>query len=230
MSSTQRLSLRPAAPDTTVRALLACGIVSSLLYAVANDALAVARYPGYDPVSQVVSELTTTGTPTRAPLLVVGLVWAVLLGAFGAGVWRAARGRRGLRVTAGLLMGYAAVQPLWIPFPMSPRGEIPTAAGPAGAVHVALAAATVAIMFTAMGFGAAALGRRFRRFTAGAAVAALVSGAYTFATVPRFQAGDPTPWAGLAERVTIAAWLLWIAVLGATLLRERTTEREETGS
>jgi hypothetical protein len=220
MSSTQRLPARMTTPDTTGQALLVCGIVSSLLYAVANDAIAVNRYPGYDPLSQVVSELTSPGAPSRAPLIAVGLVWAALLGAFGVGVWRASRGRRALRVAAGLLIGYAAAQPLWIPFPMSARGEIPASAGLADTVHVGLAAATVLLMFTTMGFGAAALGRRFRRFTAATAAVALAFGAYTFTTVPTFQAGDPTPWAGLAERVNIFAWLLWVAVLAAALLRE----------
>lgn len=43
--------------------LLACGIVSSLLYAVMIWEI---RYDGYSPLSQVPSELTAIGAPTRA--------------------------------------------------------------------------------------------------------------------------------------------------------------------
>jgi hypothetical protein len=53
---------------------------------------------------------------------------------------------------------------------------------------------------------------------------------------PKVPAGDPTPWLGFYERISLYAWLLWIAVLAIMLLRaqdrtERPTpaEREPAG-
>jgi hypothetical protein len=53
---------------------------------------------------------------------------------------------------------------------------------------------------------------------------------------PKVPAGDPTPWLGSYERISLYVWLLWIAVLAIMLLRaqdrtERPTpaEREPAG-
>ena len=52
------------------KVLLVCGIASSVLFALMIWAI---RYPGYNPFSQVPSELTGIGAPTRA--LWVRLAW-----------------------------------------------------------------------------------------------------------------------------------------------------------
>ena len=36
--------------------------------------------------------------------------------------------------------------------------------------------------------------------------------------------GEPTPWMGLAERLSIAPWLLWMAVLAVMLMTARYAE------
>jgi len=46
----------------------------------------------------------------------------------------------------------------------------------------------------------------------------LAAGAVTSMDAPKLQANFPTPWMGVWERVNIVAWLLWVAVLSATLL------------
>jgi len=50
----------------------------------------------------------------------------------------------------------------------------------------------------------------------------LVFGALTGMQAPKVPAGEPTPWMGLFERVSLWAWLLWMAVLAIILLRDRT--------
>ena len=69
----QRRSTAASAPrdvsgEAWRKALPACGIASSLLYAVMIWAI---RYEGYNPVSQVPSELTAIGAPTER-------LWALL--------------------------------------------------------------------------------------------------------------------------------------------------------
>jgi hypothetical protein len=57
--------------------LLACGVLSSLLY-VATDALGAMRREGYSYVSQTVSELSAIGAPTRPLVGALFLAYSVL--------------------------------------------------------------------------------------------------------------------------------------------------------
>ena len=100
---------RAAAPWSLRNVLLGCGVLSSALY-LSADVLAWQRYEGYSPVSQNVSELLATGTPTR-PLMVALLVVAynLLVIALAAGVWASPGRKLALHVTEALLVIYAVV-------------------------------------------------------------------------------------------------------------------------
>lgn len=90
------------------KALLACGVVSSLVYAAA-DVLAGVFYPVYhDYISQMVSELMARGAPTRALMVRLFLPYNLLVFLFAAGVW-ASGARRAIRLTAAALFGYATM-------------------------------------------------------------------------------------------------------------------------
>ena len=102
------------------RALLLCGVISPLLYAVA-DTLAGVLSEGYSFRDQTISELGAVGTPSR-PLFAALLVAVYLLfTGFGVGIWKSAQNRNRLRVTAALLIAlgvlaltvgqFAAMQP-----------------------------------------------------------------------------------------------------------------------
>jgi hypothetical protein len=52
-------------------------------------------------------------------------------------------------------------------------------------------------------------------------VTALVFGALTSTHAANIGNGDPTPFMGLYERISVGTWLLWIAVLSMILLRGR---------
>lgn len=69
------------------KSLLACGLLSSLLY-VAMNVFVPMQYDGYSSVSQTVSELSAAGAPTRPLWVSFAILYSLLLGAFG---W--ARGR-----------------------------------------------------------------------------------------------------------------------------------------
>jgi hypothetical protein len=69
------------------KALLVCGIASSLLYAVMIWAI---RYEGYKSVSQFPSELTAIGAPTQRLWALLAPICTLLVAAFGWGIWRSA--------------------------------------------------------------------------------------------------------------------------------------------
>src|SRR6266496_2405081 len=103
------------------KVLLICGILSSLLY-VGTDVLGAMRWEGYSYTAQAVSELSAIGAPTRPLVVPLFLTHGVLQIAFGLGVWMSAGRKRGLRITAGLLVGIGLVDLVASFFPMHLRG------------------------------------------------------------------------------------------------------------
>ena len=88
--------------------LLACGILSPLLYAVA-DGLAGSGWEGYSFRDRAISELGAIGAPSRPLFSLLLLVVYLLLLAFGIGVRRSTAGRRAVRVVGGLLIALAVM-------------------------------------------------------------------------------------------------------------------------
>jgi hypothetical protein len=198
--------------------LLACGILAALVYLIAHDVLAALFYDGYSASSQTVSELTSVGAPTRTAALAVELTSDALLVAFGIGVVQSARGRRSLRVVGACLIGYGAMFPLWLPFPMTARGTAAPGATDLG--HVVLGTISIALMLTAIGFGAAAFGRGFRVYSTVTWFAVLVFWVWSGSYGGHIATGQATPWLGVVERVALVSWLGWVLVLAVLLLRE----------
>lgn len=198
------------------RVLLACGILSSLLYA-ATDALGGMRYEGYSFTSQAVSELMATGAPSEAFVDPLFIAYGVLALAFGVGVLLEGAGRRrALRISGALLMGHAAIGftgPTL--FEMHQRG----AGTPGGdAPHIVLTSALVLLSLLAIGFAAFALGRRFRIYSFATLLTLVVLGALSAPYGARLSAGQLTPGFGIVERVLIYSSMLWVAVFAVALL------------
>jgi hypothetical protein len=208
----------------TVReALLACGVLYALLYPIVNDAIAATLYDGYSRISQAVSELSATGAPTHALLIAVGPVFSLLLIGFGLGIWRSAHGKRSLRIAAALVVAHGAMSFLWMFGPMSQR-EVLAAGGATSAdtMHLVLSAATGLFVAAYVATTAFAFGWVFRLYSVVTIATALVFGLLS-AQVDKIEAGDPTPYMGLLERIGIGAWLLWMAVLAVVLLRSESS-------
>jgi uncharacterized membrane protein len=74
-------------------------------------------------------------------------------------------------------------------------------------------------MLLAIGFGAAAFGKRFRLYSIATIALLVVSGALTGLEAPRIAANLPTPWVGVWERINIGVFLLWVVALAIALLR-----------
>lgn len=199
--------------------LLACGIVYAVLYPVANDLVAATMYDGYDRISQAVSELSATGAPPRPFLAAAGLVFSVLQLGFGIGIWQSAHGKRSIRVTGALMFAHGVMSLLWFFAPMSPR-EVIAAGGAtsADAMHLALGAGTGLFVAAYVTTFAVATGWAFRVYSLVTLATAVVFGMLS-AQVDKVEAGDPTPYMGLLERIGIGAWLLWMAVVAVILLR-----------
>jgi hypothetical protein len=201
--------------DTPRKALLVCGVASSLLYA---SMIWGIRYEGYSPISKVPSELTAIGAPTQALWARLGWIYTVLITAFGIGVWKSAGENRAVRVVGGLILAYASLGLLWPFAPMHQREVLAAGGGtPSDTLHQVLAAVTVFFMFLAIGFGATAFGKRFRLYSIVTIVVLLVFGGLTFLEAPRLQMNLPTPWIGLWERINISVFLMWIVALAAIL-------------
>ncbi|HEU4902700.1 MAG TPA: DUF998 domain-containing protein [Flavisolibacter sp.] len=204
---------------TTKRILLFCGILSSAWYVVIN--LFVPRYfPGYHSASQVISELSAIGAPTRTLWIVLTTPYTLLMIAFGWGVWKSAATNRRLRIAGGLLIAYSALGVLWPFAPMHLRETL--AAGGAtwsDTLHIALGVATEILYVFALGFAAAALGKPFRLYSIITLVVLFAFGTLTFLDAPGIAANRPTPWIGVWERINIGVFLLWVVVLALLLLR-----------
>lgn len=200
------------------RILLACGIVASLLY-VAVDVVAAIRYPDYHSfTARAISELMARGAPTERLVDPLLLAYGVLMIGFGVGVWLSGSARR-VHVTAGLLIAYAAIGLLGPTlFEMDVRtGGPPTAAD---VRHIGLTAVLVVFIFAAVGTGASIRGRGFRDYSYATLAIMLVSGILT--GVAMRGPGPLARWVGVAERIDIGAFMLWVIVLAISLARERT--------
>lgn len=205
----------------TRKALLACGILSPLLYAVA-DAVAGMGWEGYSFLNQTISELGAIGAPSRRLFTLLLVPAYLLLTAFGVGVWKSAAGRRGVEVAGGLIVALGVMAlAVGIFVPMRPRG---TEQGLAGALHLVEGLVAVTLTVAAIGFAARALGRRFRLYSIATIAVVLIFGAWSGIDAPRLEAGLATPWLGVKERVFWYAYQLWFAVLAVRLLRERPSE------
>ena len=199
------------------KALLACGIASSLLYGAMIWGI---RYEGYSLVSQVPSELTAIGAPTQRLWALLGPIYTLLVTAFGWGVWQSAGRNRIARTAGALILAFGSLGLLWPFAPMHQREVLAAGGGTlCDTMHVVLGGVTVLLMFLAIGFGAAAFGRRFRLYSIISSVVLLAFGVLTFLEAPRLEANLPTPWIGLWERINITVFLLWVVVLATGLLR-----------
>lgn len=207
----------------TRKLLVSCGIAYPVVYVLTNDLVAATSYAGYSRMDQAVSELSAISAPAQTFLMAMLPVYTVLMIAFGVGVWRSAIGGHALRLTGGALVAFGVTGVLWLPFPMSRREDIATssAVSASDVGHLVLSGVTALLIVAMCLAGAAQFGRWFRVYSAATvSVVLLFSGVLTGIQSAKLSDGDPTPLLGFYERVGIGAWLLWLAVLAITLLRD----------
>jgi hypothetical protein len=217
-SGHERSKFAAGVRGTLTRPLLVCGVVSAVLYAFML-VFVPAYWAGYSSASRTVSELSAIGAPTRSLWVSLGILWTLVYFGFGWGVWLSAGGSRALRV-AGAVIIAACIFGLFWP-PMHQR-EALAAGGKTltDTLHIVWTAGNGILTLLAMGFGAAALGKRFRLYSIVTMVILVVAGALTSRDAHGVDANLPTPWVGVWERINIGAWLLWVVVLAVTLMRQ----------
>jgi hypothetical membrane protein len=199
------------------RVLLVCGILSPILYAIA-DVLAGSRSEGYSFRDQTISELGAIGAPSRPLFSALLLVVYGLMVAFGLGVWKSADGNRRLKVVGALLVGLGVTALTGGQLAaMRMRG---TEQGSAGAMHLIEGMAAMLMIFTAMGIAATVFGTGFRLYTIATIVLALGFGAWALSEAPRIEQGLVTPWVGVKERIFWYGYQSWFIVLALRLLRQ----------
>lgn len=200
--------------EVTRKALLAAGAMSSLLYVVATDVVAASRWDGYRRTEQMVSELFAVGSPGRDVLLPFTWLYTVLFTAFGVGVWISVRGNRVLRIAGGLLIGYG----LWnimgalYPLTLGDDTSIP--------MHILATNVQLALMVAAMCFVAAGFHGRMRAYSIASLVGSAVMGMVAYMAAP-----GPNLVLGIGERISIGAFLLWVAVLAVALWKRPAADR-----
>jgi Protein of unknown function (DUF998) len=205
--------------ETVRKSLLAAGPLASLLYIVAVDVVAASLWEGYSRTGEMVSKLFAIGSPVR-PVLNVLIAWgyAPLMVAFGVGVWATVRSNRPLRVTGALLIGYGLSNYVAWLFPLNLHND---ASVP---MHIVATNGQLALMLAAMGVGAAAFHGRLRWYSIASLVTSVALGMVAF----MFAAQEPHLVLGIGERISIGAFLLWVAVLAAALWRTPVSAADAT--
>ncbi len=197
------------------KALLICGILSSLLY-VGTDILAAMQWEDYSYTSQAVSELQAVGAPTRSLVVLLFTIYGVLVIAFGLGILLT-DSRKRARFMGILLIGYGIVgQVVLLFFPMHLRGDEETISD---IMHATLTGVTVLFILLYIGLGATLHGKRFRLYSIGTILVLILFGVLAGLDGPRVAAQLPTPWLGITERINIFSAMLWVLVLAIILLR-----------
>jgi hypothetical protein len=123
-------------------------------------------------------------------------------------VWLSAVGKWSLRVVAIAMIMPLTTAPLWALF-----GEASLAA------HVGLVLVGIGTWLMAMGFGAAAFGRRFRIYTLVTFAEVVVFNGLALSYTSDIDAGRPTPFIGLDEGIAFTAYFVWQSVLAVVLWR-----------
>lgn len=192
--------------------LLAAGPLSSLLYVVFTDVFAASRWDGYRRTEQMVSELFAVGSPGYSVTAPFTWLYTVLFAGFGVGVWTCARGDRALRTAGGLLTAYGLwnIMGAMYPLRLGDDTSIP--------MHIVVTNVQLALMVAAMCFVAAGFHGPMRVYSVVSLAVSAVMGAVAFMAAP-----GPNLVLGIGERISIGAFLLWVAVLAVSLWKRTTT-------
>jgi len=194
-----------------------CGIAAVGIY-VGATFLGGLLDPSYSHIRRTISELTAADAPDRGILAVLYVGYNVLLAAFGYAIHRIAPQEPRLRIGMYLLVagGVAGIGLVTV-LPTDLAGRPPTGIGSA---HIAVAGVasllTVATAFVmALGFRRVEALRPLVQGSIAAGVAIVLSGPVTAVAV-----ASGSPYAGVAERITIGLFLLWVWGTSVYLLFE----------
>ncbi len=197
--------------------LLICGILASLLY-IAMNIFIPFFYEGYNWVSQTVSELSAVDAPTRSLWLLLGILYSLLIAAFGWGVLQSAGRNRSLRIAGILLIISGLIGLTWSP--MHKREVLAAGGGTfTDTWHIVMSIIWLVSTMLVIGFAAAALGKRFRIYSIVTIIIFIMFGILTGIESPGISTNQPTPMIGVWERINIVAFMLWLSVFAIAILQ-----------
>ena len=207
--------------------LLVCGILSSLWY-VSINIIVPMQDPGYNVASQTVSELSAIGATTRSLWNLLCPFYPLLIIPFGWGVWLSSNHNRKLQVAGVMILIYGFSDFFWPP--MHLREALAAGEGSmTDTMHIIFAMKTIALMLLIIGFGAAALGKKFRLFSIICIIIFIVFGILIGLDSPNISVNLPTPRLGIWQRINIGVFLLWVVVFAIRLLHKESTQRSTEG-
>jgi hypothetical protein len=90
----------------------------------------------------------------------------------------------------------------------------------ADTMHLVLGGVSSVLFFLMLGFGAWAIKGPFRVYTIATILLMIVFGTLMGTETSDVANDEPTPWLGIYERFAVEGPMVWISVLGATLLHE----------
>src|ERR1051325_6808991 len=124
--------------------LLGCGLIASLLY-IAMNIFVPMWWTEYSSFSQTISELSAIDAPTRPVWVPLGVLYTLLVAAFGVGVWKSAEHDRRLRVVGALFVASGLIGLGWSP--MHQRQVLAAGGGTlTDTMHIIWSAVTVLLM------------------------------------------------------------------------------------
>jgi hypothetical protein len=174
--------------------------------------------------SQTISELSAIGAPTKFLWDLLCTFYTLLVIPFAWGILTLSGDNTKLRSVGIMFLIYGFSGFFWTP--MHNR-EMLAAGGRSltDTMHIIFAVLTIALMLLMIGFGAAALGSRFRLFSIFCIVIFIVFGVLIARESPGVAANLPTPRLGIWQRVNIGAFMLWVIVFAIMLLRQKDPQK-----
>lgn len=199
--------------------LLRCGAISSVWYLLTVFIVAII-HPHFNLLSQVVSELSAVGAPTRLLWVAMNVLYSLLLFGFAIGILSMTATSNKLKIIGWLFILDFAIGLFWPP--MHQRQEI--AAGGAtisDTLHIAFTAVWAAIAIAIMILAASIFKGGFRTYTYISIVVMLVFGTITGSLSPNLNRNEPTPLIGLWELINICTFMLWVIIFSVRLIRKQ---------
>ena len=208
-----------ALPQPHVRLLLMCGVLTTVWYFLINIIVPL-QYDGYSIASQTVSELSAIDAPTRSLWNFLCAFYTLLLIAFGCGIALSWGANPKMRLAAMLIIFDGIFGFFWPP--MHQRQVLAAGGGTlTDTLHIAWTIIHAVFTLTIIALASAALGKRFRIFSAVTVASFFVFGILTAMESPGLNSGNATPYIGIWERINIGAAMIWMAVLAIALLRRQ---------
>jgi hypothetical protein len=217
LGSMMIFSLLPDRKRKTLKFMLICGIISSIIY-FTTDILGSFLWSGYSMRDQTVSELFAIDAYPRIIVILSFNLYAFLIYAFGIGLWKSAGNHRSMKIAGVFLIikELLGIVGTWF-FPIHLRG-IP--GNYSDTMHGIITTVGVLCIALSMGFSAYALGKYFRVYSILTIIIFIVCGIWAGTYADDLGQNLPTPGMGILERINIYLFLLWVVVLAKIQLRQ----------